>query len=220
MFFIWLFLYGAVMLLSAMAAPLFPAAPHVGLPAYTLALAIWILATGRGRRFGLRRPEGIWKRDLFFLLCLFPVFYNLFRFGFSFPEGMSLLGVFGGVLLEEIVFRGILPQWLYRRSRFWGMLLSSLAFGIAHIINLESGMPLMYILCQVIFAVAVGFALCGLRLHYKSIFPGAVIHLLINVTAGGIYDFFTDPLFWVCVAACFGCGVFLWKKGETENVAI
>ena len=220
MFFIWLFLYGAVMLLMQIAAPLFPAAPYVGLPIYTLALAIWILETGKGRRFGLSKPEGAFAKHIFFLPCFLPVLYNLYRFGFSIPAGMSLLGILGGVLLEEIVFRGILLQWLCRRLRLWGMLLSSLAFGFAHILNLEGGMPPMFVLCQVIFAVAVGFALCGLRLHYKSIFPGVLIHLLINLTAGITYNVAKDPLFWICTAVCFGYGVFLWKKGETDNVAV
>lgn len=220
MLFVWLFLYGAVMLLCRMAAPLFDYAELVGLTFYTLALIIWILATGKGASLGFRKVLSF-KKHLFLIPWLMPVFYHLFRFGFQVPAWTDLLGIFCAAVLEEILFRGFLLRRL--RPQLLGIILSSLAFGAAHFLNLENGAGLVPVIYQVIFSLCVGFSLSGLSLSCGSIFPCVGIHILINVTAGDAYDVAKDPLFWSCAAICIGCGIysmFLIRKGEGKNVAV
>ena len=208
MLFIWLFLYGAVMLLAKAAAPMFSFAPTVALVLYTTALVIWIMAAGKAPALGFQKVSlTAFRKHLFFIPYLTPVFYNIFRFGFLFPAGRQLPGIVCAVILEEILFRGFLTQWLCRRSLFWGVILSGLAFGIAHMVNLESGMLPTAVVCQMLFALCVGIALSGLRLSARSIYPGIGVHLLINLTAGSGENVAKDPLFWISMAMCLFCGI-------------
>ncbi len=222
MLFIWLFLYGIISLLSKAVAPLFSIAPTVGLVLYTIALVIWIQVSEKGAALGFQTVSiSSVKKHFFFIFYFAPVFYNLFRFGFSFPAVRLLPGIICAVVLEEILFRGVLPAKLCRHSLFWGIILSSFAFGVVHLVNLERGMEPVMAVCQVIFALCVGFALSGLRLSCGSIYPGMVIHLLINVTASG-YDVVKDPLFWLGALICVICGIrdvsFLRKESTYEII--
>ncbi len=217
MLFVWLFLYGAIMLLSAVAVPVFPCAQLAGLCLYTLALTVWIFAAGKSEAFGLRKVRAV-KQHLFFIPWLMPVFYHLFRFGFSVPEWKALLGILCAGVLEELLFRGILLHKL--RLRMLGIFLSTLAFGAAHFLNLENGTELVPVIYQVCFALCVGFSLSGLRLSCGSILPGIAIHCLINITApeAAVEG---DPLFWLCALICALCGVYsiwIWKEGEKARV--
>ncbi len=215
MLFVWLFLYGAVMLLCPKAVPY---GEMIGLTLYTLALVVWILATGKGASLGFRKVSG-WKKHLFFIPWLLPAGYHLFRFGICIPPWAEILSILCPVVLEEILFRGYLMKILPRG--IWGLVASSIAFAATHLLNLENGVQPMFVICQVVFALCVGFSLAGLRLSCGSIFPCVGIHFLINVTAGAGVHPEKDLLFWLCTVLYVGCGIysiFMLKKGERENV--
>ena len=63
--------------------------------------------------------------------------------------------------LEEVIFRGFLFVAIAKDNIKSAVVISSVTFGIGHIINLfnGSGMNLVNNLCQIVFAVAVGFLL-------------------------------------------------------------
>ena len=62
------------------------------------------------------------------------------------------------------------------------IIISSVTFGIGHIINLfnGSGMNLVNNLCQIVFAIAVGFLLVTLFYRGGSLFPCIIVHSAIN----------------------------------------
>ena len=216
MLFVWLFLYGAVMLLATMATPWFTYAETAALAGYTLALVIWIVTSGRRKASGFGQvASGGWKKHLFFVPYLLPVFYNLFRFGFSVPAWTDILLILSAAALEEIVFRGFLVRKI--RPQGLGILLSTIAFALAHLVNLENGSQLLPVICQVLFALAVGFALSGLSLSCGSVFPCIAIHFFINITAGSGIAVYKDPLFWVCAAGCIGCGIYSTYKNHASK---
>ena len=62
------------------------------------------------------------------------------------------------------------------------VIISSVTFGIGHLINLfnGSGMELVNNLCQIVFAVAVGFLLVTIFYRGGSLLPCIMVHSAIN----------------------------------------
>lgn len=85
--------------------------------------------------------------------------------------------------LEEVIFRGLLFTAIARDNIRSAVVISSVTFGIGHIINLfnGSGMDLISNLCQIVFAVAVGFLLVTIFYRGGSLLPCILVHSAINV---------------------------------------
>ena len=84
--------------------------------------------------------------------------------------------------LEEVIFRGLLFQAIAKDNIKSAIVISSVTFGIGHIINLfnGSGMDFVNNLCQIVFAVAVGFLLVTIFYRGGSLLPCILIHSAIN----------------------------------------
>ena len=94
------------------------------------------------------------------------------------PEGFNWFGaiglfLFGGIIApfaEELVFRGVLYQWLRDRFGMWpGILISSLIFGLAHGDIAVGGA-----------AAILGIVLAWAFEKSQSIWPPVLIHLINN----------------------------------------
>ena len=85
--------------------------------------------------------------------------------------------------LEEVIFRGLLFTAIAKDNIRSAVIISSVTFGIGHIINLfnGSGMELISNLCQIVFAVAVGFLLVTIFYRGGSLLPCILVHSAINV---------------------------------------
>ena len=97
--------------------------------------------------------------------------------------GMVLAGGIFVPFLEEVVFRGMLQDWMGRRlSSFWCVTFVSILFGVIH--GLEMAIPIAFI----------GMQLSLLRLRYRSLWPCILLHGLNNsVTIVALY-FFPDAV--------------------------
>ena len=84
--------------------------------------------------------------------------------------------------LEEVIFRGLLFTAIAKDNVKSAIVISSVTFGIGHIINLfnGSGMDLVSNLCQIVFAVAVGFLLVTIFYRGGSLLPCIIVHSAIN----------------------------------------
>ncbi len=84
--------------------------------------------------------------------------------------------------LEEVIFRGLLFQAIAKDNIKSAIVISSVTFGIGHIINLfnGSGMDIVNNLCQIVFAVAVGFLLVTICYRGGSLLPCIAVHSAIN----------------------------------------
>ena len=84
--------------------------------------------------------------------------------------------------LEEVIFRGLLFTAIAKDNVKSAIIISSLTFGIGHIINLfnGSGMDLVSNLCQIVFAIAVGFLLVTIFYRGGSLLPCIAVHAAIN----------------------------------------
>ncbi len=84
--------------------------------------------------------------------------------------------------LEEVIFRGLLFEAIAKNNIKSAVVISSVTFGIGHIINLfnGSGMDIVNNLCQIVFAVAVGFLLVTIFYRGGSLLPCILVHSAIN----------------------------------------
>ena len=84
--------------------------------------------------------------------------------------------------LEEVIFRGLLFESIAKDNIKSAVIISSVTFGIGHIINLfnGSGMDFVNNLCQIVFAIAVGFLLVTVFYRGGSLLPCILVHSAIN----------------------------------------
>ena len=84
--------------------------------------------------------------------------------------------------LEELIFRGLLFQAMAKDGVRSAIVVSSVTFGIGHIVNLfnGSGAELLPNLLQVVYAVAVGFAFVMIFCRTKSLVPCIITHSVFN----------------------------------------
>ena len=84
--------------------------------------------------------------------------------------------------LEEVIFRGFLFKAIAKDNIKSAVIISSVTFGIGHIINLFNGggMDLVDNLCQIVFAIAVGFLLVTVFYRGGSLLPCILVHSVIN----------------------------------------
>lgn len=84
--------------------------------------------------------------------------------------------------LEEVIFRGLLFEAIAKDNIKSAVIISSVTFGIGHIINLfnGSGMDFVNNLCQIVFAIAVGFLLVTVFYRGGSLLPCILVHSAIN----------------------------------------
>ena len=90
---------------------------------------------------------------------------------------MALVG-----FAEELIFRGFLFKAMQKDGNIKAaVIVSSVTFGLGHIVNIFTGHDLIPTLHQVIFAVAVGFILTMAFYKSASLLPGILMHSLVDV---------------------------------------
>ena len=84
--------------------------------------------------------------------------------------------------LEELIFRGLLFRAMAKDGVKSAIIVSSVTFGIGHIVNLinGSGAELLPNLLQVVYAVAIGFAFVMIYCRTKSLMPCMIVHSVFN----------------------------------------
>lgn len=92
----------------------------------------------------------------------------------------------GAGIVEEMVFRGVIMGLLEKWSNTKAaILVPSILFGAVHIMN--DSISLMSAVILVIAGTAVGVLFSLVCLHYDSFWNNALIHILWNISTGGIY---------------------------------
>ncbi|MBQ8569814.1 MAG: CPBP family intramembrane metalloprotease [Oscillospiraceae bacterium] len=83
-------------------------------------------------------------------------------------------------IVEELIFRGLLFVGMCKDNVKSAIIVSSVTFGIGHIVNLLNGAPLFSTLCQIIYAVAIGFCFTIVFKTGKSLIPCIISHFVVN----------------------------------------
>lgn len=207
MFFVWLFFYGLTALLCRHLSHLTPWALPVGHLLNTMLLIGWLFSQQQQDLLLFKkRPR---QTYLLFLLCLLPAVCQLFFFGFPSHSELAILCIFLAAAQEELLFRGILLRLFCRKGPIFGIVLSTIVFAAAHLVNLESGAEPAVVLNQVIYALAASFALSGICLSFDCLLPCIGIHFLNNITASNIHQLTPASVvpFLLCLVVWFTCGI-------------
>ena len=138
-------------------------------------------------KYGLNRlPKNI-KRYLYFAPLIILGTCNFWGGFKQQHEGIALIYALLSMILigwiEEIIFRGfLLKKKEKRRGLKVAIIISSVTFGIGHILNLVS-QPGFETFLQVIYAIAFGFMFVYVFLKTKSLWPCIILHSIIDFTA-------------------------------------
>ena len=160
----------------------------LGLVVISAAIYLFVKKNGLLEKYGLagwakNSRAMLWFIPLWILSCL-----NLFS-GFQ-PDypvpgliyaavSMALVG-----FAEELIFRGFLFKAMLKDGNVKAaIIVSSVTFGLGHILNLFTGHELIATLIQVVFAVAMGFVFTLVFYKSGSLLPGILAHSLIDVTS-------------------------------------
>jgi membrane protease YdiL (CAAX protease family) len=85
--------------------------------------------------------------------------------------------------LEEVIFRGLLFKAMCKTGVKTAVIVSSLTFGMGHIINLLLGAPVLDTLLQLLYASAIGFCYTAIFMVSGSILPCVLSHIAVNATS-------------------------------------
>lgn len=154
--------------------------------AMSAVLMVFIVKNGLWEYYGLCRAKKPGRRLLYYIPLTILASVNLW-FGItpngSFGEGIAfILSMLPVGFLEELLFRGLLFRAMSRDNVRAAVVVSSLIFGLGHIINLfnGSGMELAANLCQIACAVSVGFLFVELFRRGGSLLPCIITHGVLN----------------------------------------
>ena len=143
-----------------------------------------------------------------------------------------VLAIFGGVLLEEVTFRGLILPTLYRKLKgkkhdaFLSVLYSSLLFGGAHIVNLLITGNVGAVVMQMGYSFLIG-GMCAIAFIKTGCFYNAVIlHFIFNfggmlfnykMISGTIWDLATIIITAVLAILVIIYAIYILLKGSNSQ---
>ncbi len=137
-------------------------------------------------KYGLCKSEISASKMLFYIPLIILLTANLWN-GFAMNASpleiiLYILSMFCVGFLEEMIFRGFLFNAMVKDGVKSAIIVSSVTFGIGHIMNLVngSGAELLPNLLQVIYAIAIGFTFVMIYYKTKSLFPCIITHSIFN----------------------------------------
>ena len=150
---------------------------------FSLGLMALMLALGRSSYYGLKKPHDS-KRYLYFLPLLLIVSVNLWN-GVNIADSADkiifyMLSMINVGFIEEIIFRGFLFRMMEKDNAKVAIIVSSITFGIGHIINLFNGADLIPTLMQICYAMAAGYLFVIIFYRSGSLVPCILAHSAIN----------------------------------------
>lgn len=149
-------------------------------------LLLFLKQNGLFADYGLCVPKASAKSMLYYMPILVMLTANLW-YGVTLNYGaletvLYILTMLCVGFLEESIFRGLLFEGMRKDNVKTAIIVSSVTFGIGHVINLinGSGTELLPNLLQVVYAIAAGFMF--VMMYYKS------KSLLVCIAAHGVFN--------------------------------
>ena len=158
----------------------------LGMLAISLVLFLFVRNNGLTERYGLAGWAQNSRQMLYFIPLWIVSSGNLWggvslRYqGVGLACAMASFALIGFV--EELIFRGFLFRAMLKDGNGrTAIIVSSVTFGMGHIVNLLTGHELVETLAQIVFAVAVGFIFTMVYYKCDSLLPLILAHSLIDV---------------------------------------
>lgn len=205
-------------------------------------LFVFIIKKGyKGYRFGFNKPKI--KLSMYILLpVIITVLVNIITSTsmnsliHKMPVSEILVAIFSSIIgalmvgfFEEILMRGALFNFFmnaFKHSKFCILLssiISSIIFGLMHLVNLSGGSNLGYTLYQVVYATAMGFVFSMAYIKYQSLLVPIGMHAFIDFS-DFLFNFTGEPIMngtqWVpfiLTIIFIICGIGLYKTTDISN---
>lgn len=152
----------------------------------SIILFLFVKNNGLAKKYGLCKSEIPASKMLFYIPLMIIMTTNFWygvTINFSPLENiLYILSMLCVGFLEEMIFRGFLFNALVRDGVKSAIIISSVSFGIGHIVNLVngSGAGLLPTMLQVVYAIAIGFAFVMIYYKTKSLLPCILTHSILN----------------------------------------
>ncbi len=144
----------------------------------------WIWKNGLLEKYGLCPFQGNWRSYLYFIPLMLIMSTNLWNgaaMNISAPEVvLHILSMLCVGFMEEVIFRGLLFKAICKSNVKQAVLISSITFGIGHIVNLLNGAEFFPTLLQICYAFAIGFLFVIIFYKGKSLWPCILTHGIVN----------------------------------------
>ncbi len=151
---------------------------------FALFLFIWIKKNSLLEKYGLCAFKGNGQSYLYFIPLILIMTTNLWNgaaINVSALEVMlHILSMLCVGFVEEVIFRGLLFKAICKNNVRQAIFISSVTFGIGHIVNLLNGADVLPTLLQICYAVAIGFLFVIIFYKGKSLLPCILTHGIFN----------------------------------------
>lgn len=142
-----------------------------------------IYKTNKQDYYGLKKVKN--KQKFLYFIPLIPIATINIWNGFNINNTTSeilfhILTMINVGFIEEVIFRGFLFKAISKESIKKGIIISSITFGIGHIVNLINGSPLIPTIIQIIYAISLGYLFVIIFYKSKSLLPCIITHAIIN----------------------------------------
>lgn len=124
------------------------------------------------------------KKFLYFIPLLLIIFVNLWN-GININNSLSeiiyhIISMINIGFIEEIIFRGFLFKMMEKDDLKSAIIVSSITFGIGHIINLFTGGEFLSTLMQVFYCISIGYLFVLIFHKSGSLIPCIMCHSIFN----------------------------------------
>ena len=156
---------------------------------FTLAFALLILSFINRNHlwdyYGVCRLKGIGYRQYLYFVPLAAIassnLWNGVTIRYSALETILFLAsMFCVGFIEELIFRGFLFRAIAKKNERTAIIVSSITFGIGHIVNLLNGAEILPTILQILYAMSIGYLFVVFLVKSKSLIPCIIVHGLIN----------------------------------------
>ena len=174
---------------------------------FSIILIILIKLLKRRSYYGLTKVTEL-KKYLYFIPLFMIISVNLWN-GININNSASeiifyILTMINVGFIEEIIFRGFLFKMMAKDSIKSAIIVSSITFGIGHIVNLLNGADLIPTLMQICYAISIGFLFVSIFHKSKSLIPCIITHSLINslsiFNVENLISLYVAPVFLIIVS--------------------
>ena len=189
--------------------------------AFSLLLVVLMIALKRVSYYGLARVQNA-RNYLYFIPLALIASVNLWS-GININNTTSeimfhILMMLNVGFIEEIIFRGFLFKMMERSNVKLAIAVSSITFGIGHIVNLINGADLVPTLVQICYAIAIGYLFVIIFHKSKSLVPCIIAHAITNALSifnvESVASTYIVPIFLIIVPLAYA--IFINKTVKSE----
>lgn len=194
----------------------------------SVVLYLFVKNNGLSEKYGLCKSQVQASKMLFYIPVLIFLTGNLW-YGVVLNVSpletiLYILTMFCVGFLEEVIFRGFLFNAMVKDGIKSAVIVSSVTFGIGHIINLfnGSGAELLPNILQVMYAIAIGFMFVMMYYKTKSMIVCIAAHSIFNSLSifanEAVRTIEQSILSCVCyILICGGYGLYIASKIKDED---